>query len=129
MRQKEAYDKQAVGKRLQERRQQLGWSRGFVADKSGLKEKYYGDIERGYCGMSVETLIALTRLMGFTMDELIYGEKEGEQRLRAEDVIFKNLENLPEQVQEYCVQLLLLFKEGLEAGREAMTCQKRETEV
>lgn len=129
MKQREVYDRLAVGKRLQGRRKQLGWSRGFVASQCGLKEKYYGDIERGYCGMSIETLIALTQLMGFTMDGLIYGKAKEDQDLKTEEVLLKNLEQLPMQVQDYCVQLLRLFMEGLEAGNEARACQKQETEV
>lgn len=116
MKQKNLYNRLAVGRRLKDRRTQLGWSRNFVAEKLGLKEKYYGDIERGYCGMSIETLIGLSQLMGFTMDELIYGMKEEEHRLKKEEVLLKNLENLPEHAQDCCVELLLLFMEGLGAG-------------
>lgn len=120
MKQKEMYNRLAVGKRLKERRRQLGWTRGFVAGRIGLGEKYYGDIERGYCGMSIETLIGLTRLMGFTMDGLIYGE-EGVQGLKQEEVLLKNLGSLPEQAQDCCVQMLMLFMEGLGAGGQGAT--------
>lgn len=118
MKQKDTYNRLAVGSRLKERRRQLGWTREYVAGKIGLGEKYYGDIERGYCGMSIETLIGLTRLMGFTMDGLIYGEKEGKQGMKKEEVLLKNLENLPEQAQDCCVQMLLLFMEGLGAAKQ-----------
>lgn len=118
MKQKETYDRPAVGKRLQERRRQLGWSRSFVAQRIGLGEKYYGDIERGYCGMSVETLIGLTKLMGFTMDGLVYGTGEGKQELKREEILLKNLKNLPKQAQDCCVQMLFLFMEGLGAAED-----------
>ncbi len=48
----------------------------LVAERLGVVNKYYADIERGTCGMSVETLINLSRLYGVSLDTLIYGEKE-----------------------------------------------------
>ena len=55
---------------------ELGWSRELVAERLGVVNKYYADIERGTCGMSVETPINLSRLYGVSLDTLIYGEKE-----------------------------------------------------
>ena len=72
------YDRAAAGRRLRRRRLQLNWNRSEAAQRCGLTEKYYSDIERGSCGMSVETLITLSDLYGFTMDYLIRGEKDGE---------------------------------------------------
>ena len=59
---KPAYDRIAAGERLRSRRVELGWSRELVAERLGVVNKYYADIERGTCGMSVETLINLSRL-------------------------------------------------------------------
>lgn len=117
MKQKETYDRREVGNRLQDRRKQLGWTRRFVAEKIGLVEKYYADIERGTCGMSIETLLALTKLYGFTMDELIYGEDEEKKSVNAGEVFLKNLESLPEEKQEYCLQMLFLFMKGIGSER------------
>ena len=73
---KPAYDRIAAGERLRSRRVELGWSRELVAERLGVVNKYYADIERGTCGMSVETLINLSRLYGVSLDTLIYGEEE-----------------------------------------------------
>lgn len=113
MKQKESYDKRRVGLNLQKRRKQLGWTRRFVAEKIGLAEKYYADIERGSCGMSVETLIAVTKLYGFTMDGLLYGTEECEKGIERSELLLKNLESLPEETQDYCLQMLLLFMRGI----------------
>ena len=51
---KPAYDRIAAGERLRCRRLELGWSRELVAERLGVVNKYYADIERGTCGMSVE---------------------------------------------------------------------------
>ena len=66
MSQSKSYNRLMAGNRLYERRKQLGWSRGYVSERVGKVEKYYADIERGSCGMSIETLIALSDLYGIS---------------------------------------------------------------
>lgn len=75
-RDRDFYDRVAAGNRLRNRRIQFNWNRREVAQRCGLTEKYYSDLERGSCGMSVETLITLSELYGFTLDYLIRGENE-----------------------------------------------------
>ena len=75
-RDREFYDRVAAGNRLRNRRIQFNWNRREAAQRCGLTEKYYSDLERGSCGMSVETLITLSELYGFTLDYLIRGENE-----------------------------------------------------
>lgn len=116
MKQKETYDRREVGNRLQDRRKQLGWTRRFVAEKIGLVEKYYADIERGTCGMSIETLLAVTKLYGFTMDGLIFGTESDAHGIEKNELLIKNLESLPAEAQDYCLQMLLLFMKGIRTG-------------
>lgn len=110
---KATYDRKAVGKRLQGKRKQQGWSRKYVAEKIGLVEKYYADIERGTCGMSIETLIALTDLYGFTMDALIYGERGNLGILWQDRWLLQELETMSPQQQDTCRRLLGVFISGL----------------
>lgn len=122
MKQKETYDRKEVGRRLKNCRKQLNWSREYAAEKAGLAEKYYADIERGTCGMSIETLLAITKLYGMTMDGLIYGAEEQGQKAERNTILIKNLESLPEEARNYCVEMLLLFMKGIKtgsAGKEA----------
>lgn len=110
---KAKYDRAAVGKRLKDRRQQLEWSRKYVADRVGLVEKYYADIERGTCGMSVETLIALASLYGFTIDGLIYGVRGGIEIFTQDSALLEKLEALSPGMQNTCRQMLNLFISGV----------------
>ena len=68
------YDRLAVGERLRERRTALHLSRAEVAEKIDRAEKYYADIERGSCGMSLETIIALSDALSVSIDSIIYGK-------------------------------------------------------
>ena len=62
--------------------------------------------------MSVETLISFSELYGFTMDYLIRGEKGKKQSPGIKDLFVANLERLPAEKQNYCLQMLLLFVKG-----------------
>ena len=52
-----AYNRMSVRERLRERRTAFHLSRAEVAEKINRAEKYYADIERGSCGMLLETMI------------------------------------------------------------------------
>ena len=109
---KPAYDRKAVGNRVRQRREELGWSRSFVSERIGIVDKYYADIERGTCGMSLETLIGISTLYGMGMDDLIYGdEKSG--ALQKDETLYRGLQELPEQAQDYCLKMLRLFMDGM----------------
>lgn len=116
MAQTKSYNRLMAGNRLYERRKQLGWSRGYVSEKVGKVEKYYADIERGSCGMSIETLIALSDLYGLSLDYIIYGNPEGKKeeipdKGKAVMNILKELE--PEEY-ECCLDMMLIYARRLE---------------
>lgn len=71
---KRTYDRIAAGERLREKRKALGFSRAEVAERIDRAEKYYADIERGSCGMSVETMMALSELLSMPLDNIVYGK-------------------------------------------------------
>ena len=115
---KPAYDRIAAGERLRCRRLELGWSRELVAERLGVVNKYYADIERGTCGMSVETLINLSRLYGVSLDTLIYGEEEKKSAVSQEEQLMRGLDGMPQVIQDYCLRMLWLFADGLRAAQE-----------
>ena len=51
------YDYKAVGERIRHRRMELNLTQAELAEKISRVPKYCADIERGYCGMSIETLL------------------------------------------------------------------------
>lgn len=72
-----AYDRKAAGRRIRERRKSLGLSPAGLAEQMEKSEKYCLDIERGTCGMSVETLLSFSRHLGLDVNYIIYGDEEG----------------------------------------------------
>ena len=89
-----------------------------MAERLGVVNKYYADIERGTCGMSVETLINLSRLYGVSLDTLIYGEKEKQSPVSQGEQLMRGLDRMPQVVQDYCLRMLGLFADGLRAAQE-----------
>ena len=74
-RKKETYDRFAVGERIQKQRQNLGISQEALAEKIDRATKYCSDIERGICGMSVETMLAFAKHLNMSLDYMMYGHK------------------------------------------------------
>lgn len=106
------YDRRAVGARLTTRRKQLGYSREFIAGQIGIVEKYYADIERGTCGMSIETMIALADFYHLSLDEFIYGEDK--QNEKGEEFLEEQLKRLSPQARAYCAEIVGLFIKGMQ---------------
>lgn len=84
-----------------------------MAEKIDRAAKYYADIERGSCGMSVETLMALSEALDMSLDYIIYGkeiEKKGYPGQTAEvSAILTMLDNSEQRDRDYALRLLKLF--------------------
>ena len=70
---KETYDRLAAGDRIRLKRTLLGLTQEEMAEKINRATKYYADIERGSCGMSIETLMSLSTSLDMSLDYIIYG--------------------------------------------------------
>lgn len=84
-----------------------------MAEKIDRAAKYYADIERGSCGMSVETLMALSENLDLTIDYIIYGngvDKNGYPNETAEvSAILTMLDHSEQRERDYALRLLKLF--------------------
>lgn len=106
---KQIYDKAEVGSRIRKRRESLGISRHSMAVQIGRAEKYYADIERGYCGMSLETLIEIALCLGTTLDYLVFGIKREDNQPEEIRNILCYLEQCSEDRQKKARELLQLY--------------------
>lgn len=68
------YDKTRIGERIRAKRVRLGLTQEETAEKIGRAVKYYADIERGYCGMSIYTMMALCDALRMSPNGLLLGE-------------------------------------------------------
>ena len=108
----QTYDRLAVGERLRRKRILLNMTQDEMAEKINRAPKYYADIERGNCGMSLETLLALSNTLNLSLDYLLLGDikKERETRHTQETAAVLNLlDNCDEKNRIYAMRILKLF--------------------
>lgn len=63
----------AVGRRLFERRQQLGWTQEQAAEKTGLSVHFFATAEQGKTNMRAENIVKVCRIMRMSADYLLMG--------------------------------------------------------
>ena len=66
--------------RLYELRKKQGLSQEELAEKLGVSRQAVSKWERSEASPDTDNLIALAKIYGLSLDELIYGEKEGKQK-------------------------------------------------
>jgi len=64
-------DYKALGARIQQQRQQRGLSQQGAAEKLDLSTSFFSRVERGEKVASLETLIKIANLFGFSLDFLL----------------------------------------------------------
>ena len=110
---KATYDRIAAGDRIRLKRTLLGLTQDEMAEKIDRATKYYADIERGSCGMSIETLMALSSALNMSLDYIIYGktnsEKEKETNTKERDALIEAINSCSERTKTYSLRLLKLF--------------------
>ena len=113
---KDTYDRKAAGIRIREKRRQLGITMKEAAEKLGRVPTYYADIERGNCGMSVETMIAISRLYHMSLDYLILGKEENHpgaekdvSRTEETEAVYQLLNNVSKRERMYAAKVLRTF--------------------
>ncbi|MBP3609545.1 MAG: helix-turn-helix transcriptional regulator [Lachnospiraceae bacterium] len=114
-----------VGERIQQRRLSLGLSQDQLAERIDRATKYYSDIERGTCGMSVETMLAISQHLKLNLDYMMFGlgnitnEPEepvtaGIRRTTADCL----LEHCTEREYDYALRMLEIFIESMKHREE-----------
>lgn len=106
---KQLYNRIAAGARIRDCRERLGISRRRMAEQIGKAEKYYADIERGYCGMSLETMIEIAGCLGITLDYMIFGKEDGQELPEDSKSILFYLKNCDEKKRKKAVEILQVY--------------------
>jgi len=110
------YNKIQAGERIRKKRQLLNMTLDNASSKIDISSKYLADIERGSCGMSLETMISIGALLDMSLDYIIYGKTYNkEESLKHSDeytAILSMLENVPENKRKYALRLLQLQMES-----------------
>ena len=105
------YDTKAIGIRIQQLRKQFGSSREEIAGRIGRSAKFYADIERGTCGMSLDTLLDLANLYVVSLDYLVYGKENVQTALDNREVwLVDKFGRLSEEKQKLVLDTVMLLE-------------------
>lgn len=58
---------ESIGKVIRERRKQLGYTQGFIAEFTGLSVSFISDVERGKSTAEIGKIIILINTLGLDM--------------------------------------------------------------
>ena len=68
-------DLKAIGKRIQTRRKQLGFSQELLADKMNVSIQMISNLERGNKSIRIDNLINLCQILDVSTDYILTGKK------------------------------------------------------
>lgn len=111
-RKRDTYDRIAVGERIRRKRIQIGLSQDELAERIDRATKYCSDIERGICGMSIETMLAISDILDMSLDFLMFGELDEEEQARQERdelALAHLLSKCTDRERDYALRLLKLY--------------------
>lgn len=109
---RDTYDRITVGKRIHQKRIQLGLSQDELAVRINRATKYCSDIERGMCGMSIETMLSISKALDMSLDYMMFGEvSEIEKEWQQKDALtlIHIIEKAPATQRNNAIRLLKLF--------------------
>ena len=95
-----------IGLRIRELREYCGMSREELAEASDLTVSFITQIERGQKGMSILSLIKLSRVLGVTTDYLLEGKIKSEYNAQ---LLYTMMESLPPEALGYAEELLKVY--------------------
>jgi len=101
-------DYKEVGKRIAQRRKEMGFKQFEVNEKADLSDKYLSNIELGKSIMSIETLMKLCTALEATPNNFLLGSLENVTAEDYEQALLKRLNGLDEQKLKIALFLVTL---------------------
>lgn len=103
-------DIREIGNNLLYVRKRMGLTQAEVAERAGLSDRTYADIERGMANMRVETLLRICGVLRITPNDILF-RKEEQEKTCAD--ILKDVEDLPVPQKETALKLLDVYLHSL----------------
>ena len=128
---KNTYDRLSVGDRLRLKRTLLDMTQDEMAEKINRAPKYYADIERGNCGMSIETLLALSHSLNMSLDYIIFGTIDIDyKKIHTDEIeaVINLLDSCDERQRRYALHMLKIFLAACRTGNYGEDSESDEIE-
>ena len=105
------FDSRSVGNKLLEIRKRKGLTQIEVAEKAGLADRTYADIERGSANMRVETALRICQALNITPNEILTSDNNSLDVHKEE--IKSLFENCSVKEQETALNILYAYLNSL----------------
>jgi transcriptional regulator with XRE-family HTH domain len=99
-------DYKEVGRRIAQRRKELGSKQWQINEKAGLSEKYLSNIERGQSIMSIDVLMKLCVALEATPNNFLLGSFEAVTKKDYEEALLKRVAALDKKKLEVALSLI-----------------------
>jgi len=106
------WDFHRIGNKLYETRKSKGMSRAEVAEKAGLSDRTYADIERGTVNMRIETALRVCDALRITPDE-VFTEEPDDSVSNKLDAVFDRLQSGTDTEKETAIELVNVYLKSL----------------
>jgi len=106
------FDFHKIGNKLYAARKSLGMTQAEVAEKAGLSDRTYADIERGTVNMRIETLLRICDVLSVTPDEVL--TEENEHLSVTVDEIVTRLDNCSPLQKKNALRILSVYLDSVE---------------
>ena len=106
------YDPHEIGNKLLAIRKQLNLTQSEAAEKAGLSDRTYADIERGTVNMRTETILRICNVLHITPDEVLTEESTSLTAQQAE--LWERLNACNPKDKETALQLLSVYLKSLD---------------
>ena len=106
------YNRLEVGDRIRLKRNVLGLTQEELAEKIDRVPKYCADIERGQCGMSIETMLAFSSVLNMSLDYMLLGKSSDsdiQEQTEEATALLKMLETCSPKKRKYALELLKIY--------------------
>ena len=100
-----------IGNKLFVIRKRMGMTQAEVAERAGLSDRTYADIERGTVNMRIDTVLRICNALQITPDTILTEERTP-TAIQQEDIIQK-LNMCSERERETALQLLSVYLDSL----------------
>lgn len=105
------FDFRTIGNKLLYIRKKAGLTQAEAAEKAGLSDRTYADIERGTVNMRIETILRICHALKITPDEILTEEKDYD--LFSQKELLEKLEGCTAKEKETAFKLLSVYLESL----------------
>ena len=100
-----------IGNRLLTARKKTGLTQNEIAEKAGLSNRTYADIERGTVNMRLETLIQICMALNITPNEILL--KEENDDVEEYENVISDLNTISHKEKKVALKLLSTYLDSI----------------